>query len=90
MVWGCLVLPVALGPAAPAWAQTGGLEAPSVWLLVASLAQIVGAAALVVFFITRRRPRRCARCGRILGRGVTECPRCGGAPGGPGPERARS
>lgn len=61
---------------APAPAQTGGLESPTLWLLVASLAQIVAAAAVMVFFITRRRPRHCPRCGQRLGRGVSECARC--------------
>ena len=67
----------ALPPAAPAWAQTGGLESPSLWVLIASLVQIVGAAAVMVFFITRRRSRGCPRCGRRLARGDAECPRCG-------------
>jgi hypothetical protein len=68
-------VPAAL--AAPAWAQTGGLEAPSLWLLLVSLAQIVGAAALVVFLITRGRTRSCPRCGQRLPRDRGECPRCG-------------
>ncbi len=74
-----------LGAVAPAGAQTGGLESPSLWLLVASLAQILAAAALIVFFITRARPRPCPRCGRRLGRGATECPRCGAGRGDAGP-----
>ena len=65
---------------APAWAQTGGLESPTLWLLVASLAQIIGAAAVVVFFITRGRSRRCPRCGQRLGRANGDCGRCGGGP----------
>ena len=67
----------AIAPAAPAWAQTGDLEAPSLWLLLISLAQIIGAAALMVFFITRRRTRSCPRCGRKLLRDARDCPRCG-------------
>ena len=77
-----LALTAPLVLAAPAPAQTGGLESPSLWLLVASVAQIVGAAALMVFFITRRRPRRCPRCGQRLGPGVSACARCGARPGG--------
>ncbi len=65
---------------APAWAQTSGLEAPSLWLLLVSLAQIVGAAALIVFFITRNRTRSCPRCGQKLARDRGECPRCGTDP----------
>lgn len=66
-----------LSVAAPAAAQTGGLDSPSLWLLIASVAQIVIAAAVVVFFITRRRDRRCGRCGQRLDRAETTCPRCG-------------
>ena len=73
----CLAWFAAAVPAAPAWAQTGGLEAPSLWLLLVSLAQIIGAAALIVFFITRGRTRSCSRCGRRLPRDRGECPRCG-------------
>ncbi len=81
----------ALTAAASAGAQTGGLEAPSLWLLVASVAQIVAAAGLIVFFITRARPRPCPRCGRRLTRGAAECPRCGAGRGDAGrPAKAGS
>lgn len=67
-----------LAVVAPAHAQTAGLESPSLWLLIASLAQIVGAAAVMVFFITRRRPRHCPRCGQRLDRDACGCARYGG------------
>ncbi len=60
-----------------AGAQTAGLESPSLWLLIASVAQIVAAAGVVVFFITRGRVRRCVRCGQRIGRDAPACPCCG-------------
>ena len=66
-----------LALASPAEAQTAGLESPSLWLLIASVAQIVVAAGVVVFFITRGRVRRCVRCGQRIGRDAPACPRCG-------------
>ena len=72
-----IAVAAALIAVAPAAAQTGGLESPSLWLLFASLVQIVAAAGLVVFFITRGRQRQCPRCGRRLDRGAAGCPRCG-------------
>ena len=66
-----------LAVASPAGAQTAGLESPSLWLLIASVAQIVAAAGVVVFFIRRGRVRRCVRCGQRIGRDAPACPRCG-------------
>ncbi len=70
-----------LACAAPADAQTGGLDAPSLWLLLASLAQIVLAAALVIFLIMRG-SRPCANCGRRVSRNARKCPNCGTDPRG--------
>lgn len=66
-----------LALASPAGAQTAGLESPTLWLLIASVAQIVAAAGVIVFFITRGRVRRCVRCGQRIGRDTPACPRCG-------------
>lgn len=66
-----------LASASAAGAPTAGLESPSMWLLIASVAQIVVAAGVVVFFITRGRDRRCMRCGQRIGRDAPACPRCG-------------
>lgn len=69
---------VALQGARAAWAGEGTtLESPSLLLLVASVAQIVLAAAIIVFLIQRSSKRPCRRCGKRFAKTLDECPHCG-------------
>lgn len=69
---------VSLEVAPAAWAGEGTtLESPSLLLLVASVAQIVLAAALIVFLIQRSSKRPCRQCGKRYAKTLDECPHCG-------------
>ena len=69
---------VALGGAPPAAGQDGTpLESPSLLLLIASVGQIVAAAALIVFLIRRSSTRPCPKCRKRVAKTLDDCPRCG-------------
>ena len=69
---------VAVGVAPPAAAQDGTpLESPSLLLLIASVGQIVAAAALIIFMIRRSSTRPCPRCRKRVAKTLDDCPRCG-------------
>ncbi len=69
---------VAGGVASAAGAQDGTpLESPSLLLLIASVGQIVLAAALIIFIIRRTSTRPCPRCRKRVAKTLDDCPRCG-------------
>lgn len=69
---------VSLEAAPAAWAGEGTtLESPSLLLLIASVGQIVLAAALIIFLIQRSSKRTCRQCGKRFAKTLAECPRCG-------------
>ena len=69
---------IALLAAWPAAAQDGtALESPSLLLLIASVGQIVLAAALIIFIIRRTSTSPCPSCRRRVAKTADECPRCG-------------
>lgn len=69
---------IAFGGATPAAGQDGtALESPSLLLLIASVGQIVLAAALIIFIIRRTSTRPCPRCRKRVAKTLDDCPRCG-------------
>ena len=69
---------IALVAAWPAAAQDGtALESPSLLLLIASVGQIVLAAALIIFIIRRTSTAPCPRCRKRVAKTADDCPRCG-------------